>query len=119
MVKQAGRRDGGGEFSLDHGPEGLAFDDSDYLDDEGELIDKPVEPREWKFNLDEQIKHYLVQDLGDDSSQVGPGPQVLDSSPPLHHYVSGTRYLRNFDKMFRDLGYNGPYFGFRAASSQP
>lgn len=34
-------------------------------------------------------------------------------------YVYGTRYLRNFDRMFRDLGYNGPYFGFRAASSQP
>lgn len=34
-------------------------------------------------------------------------------------YVYGERYLRNFDKMFRDVAYNGPYFGFRAASSQP
>lgn len=34
-------------------------------------------------------------------------------------YVYGVRYLRNFDKMFRSNGYSGPYFGFRAASSQP
>lgn len=34
-------------------------------------------------------------------------------------YVYGERYLRNFDKMFRSSNYNGPYFGFRAASSQP
>ncbi|MBU3899381.1 MAG: SUMF1/EgtB/PvdO family nonheme iron enzyme [Gammaproteobacteria bacterium] len=34
-------------------------------------------------------------------------------------YVYGERYLRNFDKMFRTANYNGPYFGFRAASSQP
>ena len=34
-------------------------------------------------------------------------------------YVYGERYLRNFDKMFRSANYTGPYFGFRAASSQP
>jgi len=34
-------------------------------------------------------------------------------------YVYGERYLRNFDKMFRVPTYNGPYFGFRSASSQP
>ena len=34
-------------------------------------------------------------------------------------YVYGTRYLRNFDKMFRSQGYRGQYFGFRVASSQP
>nr|WP_319563912.1 SUMF1/EgtB/PvdO family nonheme iron enzyme [uncultured Rhodoferax sp.] len=34
-------------------------------------------------------------------------------------YVYGERYLRNFDKMFRSNNYSGPYFGFRAASSQP
>ncbi len=34
-------------------------------------------------------------------------------------YVYGERYLRNFDKMFRAANYTGPYFGFRAASSQP
>jgi len=34
-------------------------------------------------------------------------------------YVYGERYLRNFDKMFREVNYNGPYFGFRVASSQP
>jgi formylglycine-generating enzyme required for sulfatase activity len=33
-------------------------------------------------------------------------------------YVYGERYLRNFDKMFRSANYTGPYFGFRAASSQ-
>jgi hypothetical protein len=82
-------------------PEGLAFDEGEYLDDEGNEIDKPVEPREWKFNLDEQVMHYLVRDVGDDSPEPrATTPTRLESSPPLHHYVAGTRYLRLSDRGF-------------------
>jgi formylglycine-generating enzyme required for sulfatase activity len=34
-------------------------------------------------------------------------------------YSYGGRYLRVFERMFRPTGYFAPYFGFRAASSQP
>ncbi|HTE19368.1 MAG TPA: hypothetical protein VK689_13420 [Armatimonadota bacterium] len=82
-------------------PEGLSFDDGEYLGEDGAEIDKVVEPRDWKFNLDEQILHYLVQDVGDDSTTPpATRPSRLPSSPPLHHYVAGTRYLRNVDRGF-------------------
>jgi hypothetical protein len=82
-------------------PEGLAFDDREYLGEEGAEVDKLVDPREWKFKLDEQIEHYLVQDVGDDATLPAHAPPArLVSSPPLHHYVAGTRYLRNSDRGF-------------------
>jgi formylglycine-generating enzyme required for sulfatase activity len=34
-------------------------------------------------------------------------------------YSYGGRYLRVFERMFRPTTYSAPYFGFRAASSQP
>jgi formylglycine-generating enzyme required for sulfatase activity len=34
-------------------------------------------------------------------------------------YTYGARYLRCFERMFRVPLYEGPYFGFRSASSQP
>jgi hypothetical protein len=82
-------------------PEGLSFDVREYLDEEGNEIDKILDPGEWKFNLDEQVKHYLVQDVGDDETlPPSSTPTRLDSSPPLHHYVAGTRYLRHADRGF-------------------
>jgi hypothetical protein len=79
-------------------PEGLAFDEVERLNEEGEAIDRPVDPREWKFALDEQIQHYLVQEVGDDATAPGTTPSRLEASAPLHHYVAGTYYLRNSDR---------------------
>ena len=82
-------------------PEGLGFDDGEYLGPEGEEVDRLVDPRDWKYSLDQQILHYLVQDLGDDGTAPASNPPMrLESSPPLHHYVAGTRYLRNADRGF-------------------
>ncbi|MFN3651708.1 MAG: hypothetical protein ACK47B_19195 [Armatimonadota bacterium] len=80
-------------------PEGLAFDDREYLDENGEPADRILPADEWKGGLDEQVQHYLVQDVGDDVTAPGT-PDRLVSSPPLHHYVAGTRYLRNSDRGF-------------------
>lgn len=82
-------------------PDGLEFDDRVYgAEEEGET-ERILDPQDWKFNLDEQILHYLVQDVGDDGSPraVSP-PQAITVSPPLHHYVAGTLYLRNSDRGF-------------------
>lgn len=85
-------------------PEGLAFDEADYLGEEGAEVDKVLDPRDWKHGLEEQIQHYLVQDVGDDSTAPQANPAAsLVTSPPLHHYVAGTRYLRNSDRGFFPL----------------
>lgn len=82
-------------------PEGLAFDEGEYLGEEGAEVDKVLDPREWKHGLEEQVQHYLVQDVGDDSTAPQANPAArLEVSPPLHHYVAGTRYLRNSDRGF-------------------
>ena len=81
-------------------PDGLAFDERDYLGEDEAEIDRAIEPRDWKFNLDEQITHYLVQDVGDDDTSPRATPSRIETSPPLHHYVSGTLYLRNSDRGF-------------------
>ncbi|MCC2669737.1 MAG: hypothetical protein K0Q72_2208, partial [Armatimonadetes bacterium] len=50
---------------------------------------------------EEQVQHYLVQDVGDDATvPQAAAPTQLLSSPPLHHYVAGTRYLRHSDRAF-------------------
>lgn len=82
-------------------PEGLAFDTREYLDEEENEVDRYIDPRDWKGNLEEQVQHYLVQDVADDSSPLAANPpKELISSPPLHHYVVGTRFLRNSDRGF-------------------
>jgi hypothetical protein len=82
-------------------PEGLAFDTRAYLGEDEEEVDRVIDPAEWKFNLDEQVLHYLVQDVGDDSTAPsGSTPTRIETSPPLHHYVAGTLYLRNSDRGF-------------------
>ncbi len=82
-------------------PEGLTFDERAYrVDEEGET-ERVLDVQDWKFNLDEQVQHYLVQDIGDDSSpRPTSTPTSLVTSPPLHHYVAGTLYLRNSDRGF-------------------
>jgi len=80
-------------------PEGLPFDEGEYLGPEGVEIDKFVDYTEWKFHLDQQIKDYLVQELGDDGSEApGAAPSKVTAVVPLHHYVAGTYYLRNSDR---------------------
>jgi hypothetical protein len=82
-------------------PDGLAFDDREYLGEDAAEVDKELPPHEWKHTLDEQVLHSLVQDLSDDSSAVhGPPPSRLEASPALHHYVAGTLYLRNQERGF-------------------
>jgi len=80
-------------------PEGLAYDDREYETEEGES-DRLVDPSEWKAGLEEQILNYWVQDVGDDVTVPGKSPARLECSPPLHHYVAGTYYLRNSDRGF-------------------
>jgi hypothetical protein len=82
-------------------PEGLAFPpDQEYLGEDGQEVDRVVDPKDWKFQLAEQITHYQVQDLTDDATAPGKPPKELVSSVPLHHYVAGTRYLRHSDAGF-------------------
>jgi hypothetical protein len=82
-------------------PEGLSFDEGEYLGEEAEEVDRVVDSREWKFGLDEQILHYLVQELGDDASAPASSPPArISAGVPLHHYVAGTYYLRNSDRGF-------------------
>ena len=75
-------------------PDGLAFDDRVYTGPSGEEVDK-VAPRErWKYDLEEQVLHPLIQDVGDDDSTATSAPVTrFTASPLLHHYVAGTLYI--------------------------
>ena len=85
-------------------PEGLAFDEGEYLGEEGAEVDKALDPRDWKHGLEEQLQHYLVQEVGDDvTAPQANAAASLVTSPPLHHYVAGTRYLRSSDRGFFPL----------------
>jgi hypothetical protein len=81
-------------------PESFTFDEDVYLGEDGEEIDRAVDVSEWKPGLEEQIQHYLVQDIGDDDTVAGPAPKSLVSSPPLHQYIAGVRYLRLSERNF-------------------
>jgi formylglycine-generating enzyme required for sulfatase activity len=72
---------------------------------------------EWTWDRGSVTDAYV----GDQGGVTNPrGPDTGDTRIRRGgSYVYGARYLRNFDKMFRPEGYTGPYFGFRAASSQP
>jgi hypothetical protein len=77
-------------------PEGLAFDERHYTDEDEEVVDKMLPLDRWKYTLEEQILQPLVQDLGDDISvRSTPPPTQVRAAPPLHHYIVGTLYLRN------------------------
>lgn len=81
-------------------PEGLAFDDTEYFDDDEELVDLALPVDEWRGGLAEQVQHPLVQGVGDDCSQPGKPPSKLSLSLPLHHKVTGTIYIRHADRSF-------------------
>ncbi len=82
-------------------PPGLGYDETVYLGEDEEEVDRIVQPQDWKAGLDEQIRHYLVQDVGDDSSDPpGRTPTEITVSQPLHHFVAGTLYLRTADRGF-------------------
>jgi len=49
---------------IDAIPEGLAFDDREYGDEEGEMVDKLLPPDRWEHLLEQQVEDLLVQDLG-------------------------------------------------------
>ena len=72
---------------------------------------------EWTWNRGSETDTYVADLAGVTNPR---GPDTGDTRIRRGgSYVYGARYLRNFDKMFRPEGYTGPYFGFRAASSQP
>jgi hypothetical protein len=66
------------------------------VDEESGFTDEVISLDRWRPGLEEQILHPLVQDLGDDVS-VTPAatPEAIRVTPPLHHYLAGTFYLRN------------------------
>jgi hypothetical protein len=77
-------------------PEGLAVDEKVYTDEEAGITDDILPFERWKYALDEQILHPLVQDFGDDASATPTTtPTSLRATPPLHHYIVGTIYVRN------------------------
>ncbi len=80
-------------------PEGLSYDDAVYETEEGES-DRQVDTDEWKPGLDDEIRNYWVQEVGDDVTTPAATPKSLTCSAPLHHYVAGTYYLRNRDRGF-------------------
>jgi len=71
----------------------------------------------WEWTWDRNASDYSVDALGV-TDPHGPATGAMRTRRG-GSYVYGSRYLRNFDKMFREPAYNGPYFGFRSASSQP
>ncbi len=82
-------------------PDGMSFDDREYLGEEGEAVDRVVSVHDWKYALTDQITHSLVQDYGDDGTAPAPvPPKRIEVGVPLHHYVAGTFYLRNSDRGF-------------------
>ena len=75
-------------------PEGLAYDDRVYLNEEGEEIDKLLPPEEWKYKLDEQTDDTFLMDVGgDDTEPATSRPKRVTFSPALHHYIAGTCYV--------------------------
>jgi formylglycine-generating enzyme required for sulfatase activity len=71
----------------------------------------------WEWTWDRQYTDYSA-DVGGVTNPHG-NDTAVNRTRRGGAYVYGDRYLRNFDKMFRTPSYTGPYFGFRAASSQP
>jgi len=77
-------------------PEGLTTDEKAFADEEAGFVDEMIPVDRWRPGLEEQILHPLVQDLGDDVS-VTPAqvPTSIRVTPPLHHYLAGTFYVRS------------------------
>jgi hypothetical protein len=81
-------------------PEGLAFDERVYVNEEKEAIDKLTLPETWKYGLAREVENALLLDVGDDDSQPGPAPQRLRKSLLLHHYFAGTAYVPHAERAF-------------------
>jgi hypothetical protein len=98
------RLDGTMPDEIDALPEGLAFDQRPFVNDEGEAVDKLLPPDRWKHLLEQQVQDSLVQDLGDDDSRPGEGvAEHLRAAIPMHHYVAGTLYIHHEDRPFFPL----------------
>jgi hypothetical protein len=90
------RLDGTLPDEVEQVPEGLTADEKAYADEDAGFVDEVIPLDRWRPGLEEQILHPLVQELGDDVS-VTPAqvPTSVRVTPPLHHYLVGTFYLRN------------------------
>lgn len=98
------RLDGTMPDEIDAVPEGLAFDERAFVNDEGEAVDKLLPPDRWKHLLEQQVQDPLVQDLGDDDTRPGDTvPEQLRAAIPMHHYVAGTLYIHHVDRPFFPL----------------
>jgi hypothetical protein len=98
------RLDGTMPDEIDAVPEGLAFDERAFVNDEGESVDKLLPPDRWKHLLEQQVQDPMVQDLGDDDTRPGDTiPEQLRAAIPMHHYVAGTLYVHHQDRPFFPL----------------
>jgi hypothetical protein len=97
------RLDGTMPDDIDTLPEGLAFDEKPYTDEENEGADRLLPPDRWKHLLEEQVKELLVQDLGDDDTRPTGTPESVRSVIPMHHYVAGTVYVHHQNRPFFPL----------------
>ena len=97
------RLDGTMPDDVDTVPEGLAFDERLYTDDENEAVNKLLPPDRWKHLLEQQVQDPLVQDLGDDDTMPTDTPGEIRAALPMHHYVAGTLYVHHKDRRFFPL----------------
>jgi hypothetical protein len=97
------RLDGTMPDDVESVPEGLAFDQQVYTDDDEEAVDKLLPPDRWKHLLEEQIRDPLLQDYGDDDTRPSGVTEQLRAAIPMHHYVAGTLYVHHQDRPFFPL----------------
>jgi hypothetical protein len=98
------RLDGTMPDGIDVLPPELAPDERDYVDEEGESVDKLLPPDRWKHLLEEQIQDPLLQTIGDDDTRPGgASPERVRVAVPMRHYVEGTLYVRHEDRPFFPL----------------
>jgi hypothetical protein len=84
-------------------PEGLAFDQQVYTNDDEEAVDKLLPPDRWKHLLEEQVQDPLLMDYGDDDTRTSEVPDHVRAAIPMHHYVAGTLYVHHEDRPFFPL----------------
>ncbi len=97
------RLDGTMPDEIDSLPEGLAFDEAVYTDEDAEAVDKLLPPDRWKHLLEQQVQDLLVQDYGDDDTRPGEPTEQIRTALPMHHYVAGTLYIHHQDRAFFPL----------------
>jgi hypothetical protein len=97
------RLDGTMPDEIEAVPEGLAFDERIYTNEDAEAVDKLLPPDRWKHLLEQQVQDPLVQDLGDDDTRPSGTPEGVRAAIPMHHYVAGTLYVHHQDRPFFPL----------------